>query len=333
MFETRSIFTAATFAVAFMTAGCAASTSDDTATVGSNVTVSPLISGRSAPYLYLGWGNPPSATSVMSATGVKWFSLAFVLSSGGCNPAWDGSRPLQGGVDASTISAIRNAGGDVVPSFGGWSGNKLGPNCSSASALAGAYQKVINAYGLHAIDIDIENTDEFQNNTVQDRILSALKIVKQNNPSITTVVTFGTTTSGPDSTGTRLITQSKALGSNIDVYTIMPFDFGGSNMVTDTENATNGLRDKLKSTFGWSNATAYAHIGISGMNGKSDQSETTSLSNWTAIRDWAKSNGVARLAFWAVNRDRQCGSGGSPGSDCSGISQTNWQFTKVTSAF
>lgn len=49
-----------------------------------------------APYLYNGWGSPPSPTTVMNATGVKWFTLAFVLSNGYCNPQWDGSRPLTG---------------------------------------------------------------------------------------------------------------------------------------------------------------------------------------------------------------------------------------------
>lgn len=86
---------------------------------------------QAAPYLYLGWGDPPSATSVMSATGIKWYTMAFILSSGGCTPAWDGSRPLTGGNDQSVINSIRSAGGDIVPSIGGWSGNKLGPNCST----------------------------------------------------------------------------------------------------------------------------------------------------------------------------------------------------------
>lgn len=45
-----------------------------------------------APYIYNGWGSPPSPTTVMNATGVKWFTLAFVLSNGYCNPQWDGSR-------------------------------------------------------------------------------------------------------------------------------------------------------------------------------------------------------------------------------------------------
>ncbi|MGW7203712.1 carbohydrate binding domain-containing protein [Streptomyces sp. NPDC054837] len=288
---------------------------------------------QAAPYLYLGWGDPPSATSVMSSTGIKWYTMAFILSSGGCNPAWDGSRPLTGGNDQSVINSIRSAGGDIVPSIGGWSGNKLGPNCSTAEALAGAYQKVIDAYGLKAIDVDIENTDEFENATVQDRILNALKIVKANNPGLRTVLTFGTSTTGPTYWGNRLIEQAKALNAGIDVFTIMPFDFGsGSDMYGSTVNATEGLKTKLKSTFGWDDATAYAHIGISGMNGLSDQQELTSTATWTSIRDWANSHHIARLAFWSVNRDRPCPGGGVV-SNCSGISQSNWQFTSITAGF
>ena len=126
---------------------------------------------RAAPYLYLGWGNPPAPATVMWATGIRWFTMAFMLSGGGCTPAWDGSRPLTGGVDQQAINAIRAAGGDIQISFGGWSGNKLGPNCSTA---AGARRRVPAGHQRvqpEGIDIDIENTDEFENEVVQDRIL------------------------------------------------------------------------------------------------------------------------------------------------------------------
>jgi hypothetical protein len=285
-----------------------------------------------APYIYPGWGNPPAPSTVMSATGIRWFTMAFILSAGGCTPGWDGG-PLTGGTHASTISAIRAAGGDVIPSIGGWSGNKLGPNCSTPQALAGAYQQVINTFSLKAIDVDIENFDEFENPTVQDRILGALRIVKQNNPGIKTIITFGTTTSGPSATGIRLINQAAALQANIDVFTIMPFDFnGGANMYQNTVNASEGLKNALKSAFGWSDAVAYGRMGISGMNGLSDQQELTSPATWTQIRDWAKARGLARLAFWAVNRDRPCPGGGVV-SNCSGIAQSDWEFTRITAGF
>ncbi|WP_026316574.1 carbohydrate binding domain-containing protein [Actinokineospora enzanensis] len=272
---------------------------------------------QAAPYVYLGWGNPPTAPEVMRPSGAKWFTMAFILAQNGCNPAWDSQRPLIGGADETFIKAVRANGGDVVPSIGGWSGNKLGPNCSSAEALAGAYQKVIDAYKLKAVDVDIENTDEFESNAVQDRILGALKIVKQRNPGIHTILTFPTLNTGPNSWGNRLIEQAKALNADIDNFTIMPFNFGGgSDMYGYTVKATEGLRAKVQSVFGYTDAQAYAHIGISGMNGNSDSGEVTTLAIWTQLRDWSNSHHIGRFTFWAVNRDRP-----------------NWDFTKVTAGF
>ncbi len=286
----------------------------------------------SAPYVYPGWGNPPAPSS-LAGTGVKAFTIAFVLASNGCNPAWDGESGLTGGVHASYIAQARAAGIDIVPSVGGWSGNKLGPNCSTPEALAGAYQKIIDAFSLKSIDIDIENSDEFENTVVQDRVLTALKIVKQKNPSVKTILTFGTSPTGPNYFGTRLVQQAKALNASIDIFTQMPFDFGGgADMYGSTVGATEGLKNLLKTTFGYTDAQAYSHVGISGMNGLSDQQELTSVDTWTRIRDYAKSKGLSRFTFWSVNRDRGCAGGGVV-SDCSGIAQSDWAFTKISAGF
>ncbi|NVI88997.1 cellulose binding domain-containing protein [Actinomadura sp. BRA 177] len=299
----------------------AASASVSATTTGCTT---PPVSRHAAPYLYLGWGNPPDPTTVMNATGIKWFTMAFILSGGGCTPSWDSQRPLKSGVDEQAIAKIRAAGGDVLPSIGGWSGNKLGPNCSTPQALAGAYQQVIDAYGLKAIDVDIENSDEFENAAVQDRILGALKIIEQNNPGIQTILTMPTLTTGPNYWGTRLIDRAAELQVPVDIFSIMPFNFGGgADMYGSTVQASEGLKTALTSAFGWSDAVAYTHMGISGMNGRSDQGEITTTAVWTQIRDWAKSHGLARFTFWSVNRDR-------PGS---GTDQTDWQFTKITAGF
>ncbi|MFD9632020.1 chitinase [Streptomyces violascens] len=288
-----------------------------------------------APYEYLGWGNPQKPTDVMAATGVKWFTLAFILSDGGCNPKWDGSRALTGGSDESAIKSIRGAGGDVVVSVGGWSGNKLGEKCSSASALAGAYQKVINAYHLKALDIDIEDT-EFSNATVRQRVVSALKIVKTNNPGIVTYVTMGTTPSGPDSNGKDLIKKGAAAGLANDGWTIMPFDFGShsGSMGSATVSALEGLKAAVKSAYGYSDDAAYRHIGVSSMNGRTDESdETVTTGDFQTMLGYAKQHHIARFTFWAVNRDRQCSGGGSAGDSCSGVGQSPYAFTKIVSQY
>ncbi|MGI8667127.1 MAG: ricin-type beta-trefoil lectin domain protein [Jatrophihabitans sp.] len=284
-----------------------------------------------APYLYNGWGNPPDPTTIMSATGVRWFTLAFVLSNGSCNPQWDGSRALTGGVDQATIARIRGAGGDVVPSFGGYSGNKLESSCTSAAALAGAYQKVINAYGLKAIDIDIE-ADAYSNATVQQRTVDALKTVRASNPGIVEYVTFGSGQSGPDSS---LVSKAAASGLTVDSWTIMPFDFGGAgqNMATLTERATDGLKNVLRNAYGYTDDQAYRHSGISSMDGITDDNETVTVADFQTIVGYAQQHHLDRLTFWSANRDRPC-SGGYPNDDtCSGVSQQPWDFTRALAGY
>ncbi|MDN3351378.1 chitinase [Actinomadura sp. DC4] len=313
----RTVFAAATLALA---AQVTVATPGHAASPGVAV----------APYEYLGWGSPQPPTTVMSATGVKWLTLAFMLSDGGCNPKWDGGRALTGGSDQSAINSIRSAGGDVVVSFGGWSGNKLGEHCSSASALAGAYQKVIDAYKLKAIDIDIEAT-EMSNATVRQRVVNALKTVKANNSGIKTYVTMGTTPSGPDSDGADLINKGAAAGLANDGWVVMPFDLGGhsGSMGSVSTAAADGLKNAVKNAYHYTDAVAYTHIGISSMNGKTDESdETVTTGDFNTILSYAKTHHIARLTFWSVNRDRQCSSGGASDS-CSGVSQSAYAYTKI----
>jgi hypothetical protein len=282
-----------------------------------------------APYLYLGWGSPPDPRTVMSATGVKWFTMAFMLTNGTCNPMWDGWRPLTGGQDQTAINNIRSAGGDVVISSGGASGPWLEQSCGSASALAGAYQQVINAYGLKALDIDIEGS-VYANPTLQQRTIDALKIVRSGNPGIALYVTFPSDRTGPDAT---MINRAAQSGLTVDGWTIMPFDFGaaGQNMATLTIQAAEGLKNTVRNAYGYSDDQAYRHSGISSMNGITDVGETVTVANFETILAYAQQHHLARLTFWSTNRDRPCT--GGPADSCSGVGQSAWDFTRVIARY
>jgi chitinase len=288
-----------------------------------------------APYEYLGWGSPQPPTQVMAATGVKDLTLAFMLSKGVCNPEWDGSRPLLGGVDQSTIQAIRAAGGDVAVSFGGWSGKKLGASCKTVAALAGAYQKVITAYSLNAIDIDIEHT-EMSNKKVRLRVVDALAAVQQANPGLEISITFGCAETGPDQSGLSLIADAAAIGFQPTAWTIMPFDFDApvSNMGATSVAAAQGLDAALVSAYHLSAAAAYQHVGISSMNGVTDESdETVSTSDFDTMLAFAQANHLARFTFWSVNRDRSCPTGQAPSDSCSGVAQAPYAFTSIIAGY
>jgi chitinase len=288
-----------------------------------------------APYEYLGWGNPQPPTQVMAATGVQDLTLAFVLSKGVCNPEWDGSRPLLGGVDQTTIQAIRAAGGDVAVSFGGWSGKKLGTSCKTVAALAGAYQKVVTAYSLRAIDIDIEHT-EMSNKKVRQRVVDALAVVQQANPGLEISITFGCAETGPDQQGLSLIADAAAIGFQPTAWTIMPFDFDApvSNMGATSVAAARGLDAALVSAFHLSAAAAYQHVGISTMNGVTDESdETVSSSDVDTMLAFAQANHLARFTFWSVNRDRPCPTGQGESDSCSGVAQAPYAFTSIIAGY
>ncbi|RMI46502.1 chitinase [Streptomyces triticirhizae] len=282
-----------------------------------------------APYLYNGWGNPPDPTTVMDATGVSWFTLAFVLSNGYCDPQWDGQRPLTGGVDEQTIETVRAAGGDVIPSFGGWSGNKLESSCGTAEELAAAYQQVIDAYGLAAIDIDIE-ADAYDDPATQQHTVDALLAVQAANPGLKVYITFGTGQNGPD---TSLIQRAADSGLTVDGWTIMPFNFGGNgqDMGQLTVQAAEGLKNSLVEIYGYGEEEAHSHMGISSMNGTTDVGETITPADFETILGYAQEVQLSRLTFWSVNRDRPCEGGGA--DSCSGVDQEPWEFTGVLARY
>jgi chitinase len=140
-----------------------------------------------------------------------------------------------------------------------------------------------------------------------------------------------TNTPDLDSDGTDLIARGAAAGLDNDGWVIMPFDLGGhsGSMGDVTKTAADGLKNAVKSSYRYSDSVAYSHIGISSMNGRTDEAdETVTTGDFTTILSYATSHHVARLTFWSVNRDRQCGSGGA-GDACSGVSQSPYAYTKI----
>ncbi|WP_370150971.1 chitinase [Streptacidiphilus sp. EB129] len=288
--------------------------------------------GLNAPYEYLGWGAPQSPVDVMAATGATQLTLGFVTSDGGCNPVWDGTRPLDpGGSDATAIAAIRAHGGDVMVSFGGASGDKLGVTCASADALAAAYRKVVDTYRLGAVDFDLEN-DEVADGTVRQRVVDAIGRLHSAEPGLRMFATFGVGTEGPDANEQDLIRRGAAAKLALTGWVGMPFDFGGhqGGMAQVSTAAIDGLARTLAADYGWPLDQAYRHAGLSSMNGVTDEAdETVSPADFTAMLGYARTHHLARFTFWAVNRDRPCGAGLSKGDSCGGIAQQPYAFTRT----
>ncbi|UOX89278.1 chitinase [Amycolatopsis sp. FBCC-B4732] len=286
-----------------------------------------------APYLMPQSNNPPDPVTVMNATGLKAFQLAFILApnGGGCSPTWDGTDPISSDTTvAAAISKIRGAGGDISVSVGGYGGTKLGQTCGTVAATAAAYQQVVTKYSLKAIDFDLEEP-EYENTAAIANELGAAKTLQANNPGLFVSVTMPGTAAGTGWFGTQLLDQAKSIGFTPNNFSIMPFD-GGFNGGSSQVSALEALHGLLMSHMGWDSATAYSHEGFSGMNGKSDAAEMFYTADFQTVYDYATSHGLGRFTFWSVNRDRAC-VGTTDNGVCSNVPQNDWDFTKFSVRF
>nr|WP_322480742.1 hypothetical protein [Thermogemmatispora sp.] len=212
---------------------------------------------NAAPYVMPLANHPPSLTTVMSATGVRVFTLAFIVADNGCTPAWEADSGL---IDVSAdtqvgpiINAVRAAGGDVVVSFGGYNGTKLGQVCGTAQATAAAEQAVINKYSLRAIDLDLEEP-EYENASAINNELGAAQILQASNPGLMITITLPGTTAGTGYFGQQLLNTARSLGYTPSSYSIMPFD-GGFNGASSQISALQSFHTILMNTFGWDSTT------------------------------------------------------------------------------
>ncbi|MGW7579330.1 carbohydrate-binding protein [Streptomyces sp. NPDC054765] len=329
---------------ALVSAGCLALTAAGAALAAAHsrtATPTPKAVGSNwyaaAPYLMPLDNDPPDAGAVMDATGLKAFQLAFVLApnGGGCSPTWGGTSPV--GSDtavAGLISAVRAKGGDVSASVGGYGGTKLGQSCTTPEATAAAYQQVVDKYGLKALDFDLEEP-EYENAAAIHNEIGAAKILQQQNPGIYLSLTTAGTADGTGWFGKQMLNEAKSQSFTPDNFSIMPFD-GGFNGAASQTSALTDFNAVLRSTFGWDEATAYAHEGISQMNGRSDTGECFTQADFQAVLDFATAHHMARFTNWSVNRDRQCSppdNNGKTSGTCSSVPQGAYDFTKYSVKF
>lgn len=316
-------------ALALAATGVAVATQADAATLTSNWYAS-------APYLMPFDNSPPDPVEVMNATGQKAFQLAFILApnGGGCSPTWDGTRAVSSDSEAAAmISRIRANGGDVSVSIGGYGGTKLGQTCGTPEATAAAYQQVVSKYALKAMDFDLEEP-EYENTAAVHNEIGAARILQANNPGLYVSITTAGTASGTGWFGTQMLNEAKSQGFTPANFSIMPFD-GGFNGGGSQVSALEAFHTILMNTFGWDSATAYAHEGISQMNGRSDAGEYFRQADFQTTLDYATGHKLARYTNWSVNRDRQCAdpNQSTTSGTCSSVPQTPWEFTKYSARF
>ncbi len=104
-----------------------------------------------------------SISAVARRSGARYFTLAFLQApkKGSCALDWNGTRSQPLSYYAADIARLRGMGGDVIPSFGGYSadhdGTEIADSCTSVSKIAADYETVIQTLHVTRLDMDVED--------------------------------------------------------------------------------------------------------------------------------------------------------------------------------
>jgi Glycosyl hydrolases family 18 len=288
-----------------------------------------------------------SITTIAQQSGARYFTLAFLQTprKGSCVATWDGdaAQPVSGGKYLSDIASLRALGGDVIPSFGGYSadhsGTELADSCSDVNQIASAFEGVITTYNVTRLDLDVES-NSLNNTAGIDRRNKALTQVEAwaaaNGRTLQVQYTLPVEPAGLEANGLAVLQNAAANGTRVDVVNIMTFDYYDgvtTDMGAAAISAAQGLFNQLKGLYPSKTAAQlWAMEGNTILPGIDDyprRTEVTYLTDAQRLLTFAQANGIGTLSIWAIQRDN----GGCPGSrdknNCSGIVQNTWDFSHL----
>jgi hypothetical protein len=288
--------------------------------------------------------------ALSQASGARFLSLAFLQTAqpGSCTAYWNGdpAQPIGPASFGADIAAIQARGGNVIPSFGGYSadttGTELADSCTSVPAIAQVFEQLIATYHVPRIDLDVE-ADSLAStagiNRRNEAIAQTEAWARAHHRSIQFSYTLPTFATGLTPAGLAVLQNAVADHARVSVVNIMTFDYyygTAQEMATDTETAAAGLFTQLQSLYpGARPASLWHMIGVTEMPGIDDfgPDETFTQADAVTVLHWARSKGLGALSFWALQRDN----GGCPGTkgagNCSGLAQPAWYFSHTFEPF
>jgi glycosyl hydrolase family 18 (putative chitinase) len=312
-------------------------------------TVRPLPRRVYAPYFETWTTNRIPA--VARRASVRRFTLAFLEAParGSCSPAWNGNprQTLASGRYVAQIAELRDMGGDVVPSFGGYSADHalrdIADACPDVRRLAAAYEAVLTTYGVARLDLDVEDRSLGHAAGI-DRRNRALRLVERwaarRGRPLQISYTLPVSPGGLDADALRVLRNAVAHGTRVDVVNLMAFDYYDGT-TTDMGGAAiaaaRAVHRQLRALHPAARDARLWHtIGLTLLPGIDDyprKTEVTHLADARRVERFAAHAGLGTLSIWAIQRDN----GGCPGvidsNACSGIVQRPWAFSHVLRRF
>jgi hypothetical protein len=289
-----------------------------------------------------------------AASGAEYLTLAFLQAdkAGSCSVYWDGStsRPVSAtapGSFGADIAAVQRAGGNVIPSFGGYAADatrtELADSCPSVDAIAKVYESLVTTYHAPRIDLDVEAGSQFNKAGIQRRnkaIARAESWAAAHGQHIEFSYTLPAFPTGLTAAGLAVLRDAVAEHAKISVVNVMTFDYylgkKTQNMLADTESAAAAVHAQLAALYpGAPPDVLWREIGVTEMPGVDDRgaAETFSTTDAAALLHWAASRGIGEISFWALQRDNGSCPGTKARSTCSGVKQPPWYFSHALEPF
>jgi chitinase len=258
-----------------------------------------------APYLQIATSDSGDIAADMNATGLEYYTLAFLTSAGGCAMNWeDGNESV--GAFKSVVHSLQAAGGNVIISFGGAGSTEVAETCHSVTKLEQTYASVLADYpGVTRLDFDIESTS-ISNNAATARRNKALALLETDDPSVSIDYTLPVNANGlPATPQLAIIKQAKADGVRLNVVNIMTMYFGKGDDLDPTESAAIATEKQLAEVYpNLSTSQLWEMIGMTTVASASyNDGERFTLSDASSLESWAANQGVGELAFWQVAHD------------------------------
>lgn len=270
----------------------------------------------------------PNLLQIYYDTGIKYFNLGFIRADqnkptekdGTIRWCWGGLYTLSPyGSDnfqyngiTSAIQAIKDAGGDVIVSFGGQLGNSPWTDSQNETKLAEMYEDVITTYGLKRIDLDIEETNQGKyNNTVNAKAVKRA----QDKTGVEVSITIPIMPYGWDTAQLDLIRAYINAGVKLSVINNMTMCYGYSGVRSGEDFGDASVRAlknacaQLKQIYAEYNITitdeeAYKMLGATVDIGYENTDNPIFTADLTQkVAEFCKENGLGMYSFWSMNRD------------------------------
>src|ERR1039458_5359172 len=202
-----------------------------------------------APYLQISGSDAGDMAADLSATGDRYYTLAFLIPQSGCTQQWeDGGDPV--GAFSTQINSLKSAGGNAIISFGGESGGEVAQTCTSVSSLTAAYANVVNTYGVTRLDFDIEGST-LGDTAANNRRNQALAALQAQNPAAQAEYPLAVAPNGLPAQELGVLQSAQSYGVKVSVVNIMTMDFGnGQNALNDALSAAQATAGQLASLYG-----------------------------------------------------------------------------------